>query len=248
MSALPISYEEFKRLPTTRSLDERVRDHIESLKKPSYLLELCRRYVEKEKRDAVYVLVLEYAQHHSESPKCFRLAVEHFLRVWNASYYRNNPGVDASLASDLEQLYESAGRELEALRQKRLGSLSSEDRLSAQKLFKDFGERQSIGWTGASKALHMAAPQALMMWDTGIRNAYHKLHKHAMGKMEQCYLEFMEQSNQLATEILSKSNEPDLSRSHPSYTEFEFRKTLAKMIDECNYIEFSWKERKPAAS
>ena len=240
---MPISYEEFERLPEFRSLDNRIRAHLEDLRDPLYLLELCRRYVEKEKRDAVYILTFEYLQRHSWSSKHFSLALGHFLRVWNASYYRTHPDVVATLDSDLEQLCESGREQLEALSKSRLWNLSAEEISSAQKLFKNFSEKRSIAWTGASKALHMIVPHTLMMWDSRIRRAYHKLHKHGNEDVAQCYFEFIYQSKDLANEILKKSTEPELSESHPSHQKYAFRKTLAKMIDECNYMQFSWKQR-----
>lgn len=226
-------------LGNVANLEGRVRSHLEKLTHPSYLEELCRTFAEKEKRDIVYMLVLDYVTSHAGSSKHFSLAVDHFLRVWNSAYYENNPRVDVGLHSDLEELHESCKADLQALNEKCLGGLDTQDMSSARKLFELFGKRKSIAWTGASKALHMAAPHTFMMWDTSIREAYHQLHTQSHGYAE-CYLEFMDQSNELAKQILRSGDGHKITESHPSFVQLQFRKTLAKMIDECNYMEFTW--------
>lgn len=115
-------------------------------------------------------------------------------------------------------------------------------------IFLEFSSKRSIGFTGASKVLHLLNPHLFMMWDASIRKAYHKLHKrcHKEGD-EECYLEFLKQSQEIVEAILSRISEDALWREHLKFVDkefmnaFSFREGILKMLDECNYVRFKLK-------
>jgi len=100
------------------------------------------------------------------------------------------------------------------LRGERLENLNlndSELEETVKKIFLEFSLKRSIEFTGASKILHVLNPSVFMMWDSSIRDAYHKLHtnNHKLGSPE-CYLEFLKQSQEIIKAILCKRSEDDI--------------------------------------
>ena len=59
----------------------------------------------------------------------------------------------------------------------------------------------------------------------------------------ECYADFMNTCNEIATKVLEKISKEELSRNHPAYSELHHIRTIAKMLDECNYCWFTKGER-----
>jgi len=230
-----------------RDLDDlvqHVRRHISSLADTTYLLGLCGEFVQKERHDATYIWALDSLSSQATSGVTYETVGDRFLHDWNQAYYRDpkHRGFDSTLRSDLKEIRESCSAEMDALSQKVLGELNGDDISLSTKLFETFGQRRSIAWTGASKMLNVTLPHVFMIWDSSIRDSYHLLHEdHISGDYVACYSAFMKQSNQIAKEILEKVPEGKLAELHPTYALSKFKKTLAKMMDEANYMTFSWK-------
>jgi len=138
--------------------------------------------------------------------------------------------------------------ELEKLKGERLENLHLNDdelKETIKRIFLEFSSKRSIGFTGASKILHVLNPFVFMMWDNNIRSAYHKLHtdNHKLGSPE-CYLEFLRQSQEIIKTILNKRSEDDIWSDHLTFIDkdfmmaFSFRESMLKMLDECNYVRF----------
>lgn len=113
----------------------------------------------------------------------------------------------------------------------------------------EFSSRKIIGFTGASKILHILNPDVFMMWDTSIRDAYHKLHSKSHKKTDpECYVEFLKQSQDIVRAI-SKSDEEELWNKHLKFKildknlveAFSYIESILKMLDEANYLRFKQK-------
>jgi hypothetical protein len=140
---------------------------------------------------------------------------------------------------------------LDKIKNERLETLNLNDNNVAEIIkncFKVFSEKKSIGNTGAAKALHLINPKVFMMWDDKIRKAYHTVHpsyRKRKEPIEECYLEFMKISQEIAKNVLEKVNYEELWKNHLSFLDknfvdaFSFREPITKMIDECNFVKFT---------
>jgi hypothetical protein len=230
-------------------IKDEVSEYTESLKDPKKLLEYCKKYHERNPRDIDYVFSRSIV---SKDPNniCFLLAgATIFIKTWNLARFQRLPTeVKANLENDILEAYKKSKEKLEELKGKRLECLDlSDNKLgeNIKSIFSVFSSKESIGFTGASKILHLLNPYVFMMWDIRIRNAYHSLHgkNHKVGDSE-CYLEFLKQSQQTIKAILSKMTEDDLWNSHLTFLDkefmeaFSFRESMLKMLDECNWVRF----------
>jgi len=225
-------------------------EYIESIKHPGKLLEYCKKYHEVEQRDVPYVLSNSTVSRDPTNISFILAGAKLIIITWNVQHFKGYQGVlrKASLENDIVQAYNATAGKLGKLRGKRLEQLDLNDtqlRDDIKNIFKEFSSRKSIGSTGASKILHVLNPHVFMMWDVSIRDAYHKLHNknHKVG-YEECYLEFLKQSQEIIKAILSKNSEDDLWRGHLTFvdkefvTAFSFKENILKMLDECNYVRF----------
>jgi hypothetical protein len=161
------------------------------------------------------------------------LAAQTLLLAWNTSLYCKKMSRLQKVGPDLKRLFEANVAILDQLGSKTLGQLSGEDFGKVRDLFHSFGSCDSIYWTGASKALHVANPGLFVMLDSDIRTMYHMLHESH--DPATCYEEFMKSCNDIAKSLAARTTESELSLRHPSFEIMRFRRTLAKMIDEYNY-------------
>jgi len=242
--AMPISYEEFRRLPTLEEEKrkvgeqvEKVSKFIEELKEPSNLLAGCRKFVEGEPRDYLYILCSYFSASSNSRGKVF--AVDKLLREWNISYYRYRPSLKQRICNDLDNFLKGNNPQLASLQAKMLGQLDSSDIEVTSGLYEALSKYYSIGQTGASKVLHIFIPKVFVMWDDFICKEYHHLHSGHKPQDIVCYREFVKTCNEVAKAIRTKISEEELSICHPSFEVSGFKKTLAKMIDECNYAQFT---------
>lgn len=226
---------------------EDVENFINKVKRsPSTLLCGCRKYHEIEQKDIPYV-VSWYLMRNTENPHFVLAGAKTMVLTWNAMYYQWLPtDVKASLEKDIMDSYYACKPYLDYFRSKNLAQLSRKDIEKIGDIFYTFSSKKSIGFTGASKILHLINPNVFMMWDAGIRGAYHKLHREKKHGDRECYIEFMCQSQEIARELLKITNEDELWKEHLSFVvdrdfvqAFSFRESILKMLDECNYVKFT---------
>jgi len=91
-----------------------------------------------------------------------------------------------------------------------------------KKLYNSISQIKGIEYTGGSKIMHLKLPELFVMWDTKIRKEY-KVKTSA-----EDFLEFHKKIQQKFQDIKWKSK----------------KKTLAKAIDEYNYIEYVYQLKK----
>jgi hypothetical protein len=259
-----------------------VKQFVEDLKKPEKLLEGCRRFHEIEPRDIAYVVCSKLVSQDPRNTAYVLGGTRVFLQVWNAVYIQKLPqSLKRSMEDDITSAYSSCADKLALLSGRRLEDvdLSSVQAIDAIKAaFRCFAQYESIGDTGASKAVHMLNPALFMMWDTKIRNAYsellpdelwvqllerlpdewrskvQELPPHARKSfiqklaeyMCESYLHFMIINQTIAKGLLAKTTITELWSQHvafmkdPNFTRaWAFSETLAKMIDECNFVRWT---------
>lgn len=102
-----------------------------------------------------------------------------------------------------------------------------------------------FGATATSKLLHIIQPKLYVMWDKEILKHYRKLDRHVSdgGQGYRVYLELMKlMSNQIITnfQVASLNPERQLNQDPATYISVQMNynppKTLAKYLDEFNYI------------
>jgi len=242
---LPIPLNKFRKLPTfeedeirKRNERQRISQFIESLKDPSKVLAGCNAFTRMEPRDQTYVLCMNFAA--KPDPKSKLFAIDSLLREWNKkSFYRFRPNLLEKISPDVESFMKKEGHQIESLEVNTLGHLDPSEIQLTSDLYEKLSKYESIGRTGASKVLHMMVPKVFVMWDDNICDAYHLLHSGHKAQEGTCYRQFITTSNEIADSVLSKTSEEELSIKHPSFQVSGFKKTLAKMIDECNYARFT---------
>lgn len=219
-----------------------VKEFIQSLKDPEFLLEGCRRFCQNEKREfaVTYAVALDYAEREQEHIPRLALAAETLLLSWNKSYYDTRRGLVPQVNADLAEAITARWNDILTLRKTELGELGQEDLRLASSLFKCMADIDSISVTGATKALHVICPDVFVIWDTEIRNAYHVFHEahsdiHGVGD-ELCYKTFLIAFNEVASALLPKRHY--LIMNYLNIQKLGRRKSLAKMIDEANYAKF----------
>jgi hypothetical protein len=227
-------------------LVERARSYVDSLKKPDFLIDRCTRYWESEPRDAVYTVALDYAAAGTRVREK-ATAVTALLVSWNARYYTaERYEFKKRIGDDVERILSSsqgifdewakANPRLQAVNLEKLES----DILHA---FSAFRNSRSIGLVGAAKSLHLLFPGLFVPWDDNIKSGYHRLHKdygRAYENDDICYFRFLEICQQVVRVLASKTDGAGLTESHPAFRSLGQRRTLPKMLDECNYMEFTF--------
>jgi len=222
---------------------------IRAVKYPEKFLEYCKKFHEYEPRDIAYVVSRSIVSRDPNNMS-FKLAGAKIIIIsWNAAkFLRLSREVKAGLENDILDAYEKSEERLRELEGKRLELLDLADggvRDDIKYVFSEFSSKKSIGFTGASKILHIINPNVFMMWDASIRNAYHKLHdKGHKSDHPECYLEFLKQTQDIVRALLSKRTEEDLWNDHLTFLDksfieaFSFKENVLKMLDECNYVRF----------
>ena len=229
---------------------------IEKLKNPEVVLEYCRVFHEFEPRDLAYI-VSRYIVEQRPYDDYFVLAgAKMIILSWNAAMFLKLSREDKRrFDEDILEAYRECKTIFKFLENKRLEELDLSDmevRELIVRAFNAFASRKRIGSTGASKILHIILPNIFVMWDSRIREAYHKLHSkdHREGSAK-CYFEFLKQTQQIVVDLLSKVDEEELWKRHLSIYSindrklietFNFRETVLKMLDECNYVEISLRQ------
>jgi hypothetical protein len=230
---LPISREDFGRLPDPEQTKKEIAACVLRMRNPESFLEGCRQYVNSEKRDGVYLVALEYAKRHENSPQGALFAAQTLLLAWGTRFYSSRMRQVQMVRDDLARLYEENRDAFERLSGTTISRITEPDLSTASELFRSFSACDSIKWTGASKALHVRSPETFVMWDQDIRVGYHLL--HSPHDVVACYGEFMKTSNDVARDLVAGMGEDQLALQHPNFESTHFKRTLAKMIDEYNF-------------
>jgi len=221
-------------------LQDEVRKFVEAMKNPDFVLEGCQLFVEEEQRDAVYMAALSYRLTH-DSQNDMILSMKALLASWNWRLLMANPHLRHSLENDVRNAVSETNDIIQELQAERLGRTAIDQQLDRiAKAFKAFADRHSIGTTGASKALHVINPNLFVMWDNTIKTNYHRLHDDygvRYSPIGECYAKFLKNCNEIAGALRENEIE-QLTVQHPSFKTFGFRKSLPKMIDECNFVRF----------
>ena len=244
----------------------------EIISNPKELLRCSQSFHVVEPRNIDFFVAEFFAREYRESragPEFLLKGMVYLLMEWNAVWYRMNWRVNEQ-ARMAEQLYKRLEEAYDNVRGD-LAMLSSASLLGAdlddpelveaiKRVFREFlfeeGEThpRRRHYTGASKALHLANPYLFVMWDSNIREAYHKLHKDRDHDITDCYIEFLKDTQKIIRKLLDKTSEGRLWEEHREQMPLEPRRlaetlnikeTPLKLIDECNYIIFTKRRQIP---
>ncbi|MEM1590170.1 MAG: hypothetical protein QW175_07120 [Candidatus Bathyarchaeia archaeon] len=182
-------------------------------------------------------------------------AAEVILIKWNCPFLFSNRADELitilkedRLSQELKDAYDSSRGDLEKLTTIWLGDAKLPHHLELVKgVYAKFTTKHTIGITGASKALHFIHPGLFVPWDAKIREQYHRhsqnhSKEHEIGSPE-CYAEFIQTCNQITAKLMQKTKWEEIARRHPAYGRSGSLRTIAKMLDECNYCWITKKER-----
>ncbi len=174
------------------------------------LIEKCEVYKKNEGRASFYDLSLEIVRDHPLHASIIILA------TWNSSRFR-------FMTSDSQNLQNLtlAIPNIQSLYKELDGTICDADFDEMGETIKEIYSTLSIikgvEYTGTSKVMHILKPELLVMWDTPIRNAY------GVSTKADDFLKFQKKM---------QNKFSGLTWNNPT-------KTLAKAIDEYNYVTFS---------
>lgn len=232
---------------------------IEQLSDPQFLLVCSRLFHEYEGRDVGYI-VPRYIMMRSEESVSKVIDIENFvisakliMYTWNAAWYLRLPkDKKRKLEKDLEFSYKKIHSIYVKFNNKSLLDVDLDDKKVFEDISKLYEEFRGVsGVTGASKILHILNPRLFPLWDTRIKEFYHRIHsgrsrarRHKIGSAK-CYIEFMKQIKYIISKILDVMSERELWTRHlnslppevkRAYRTFRMAESPVKIIDECNYI------------
>jgi hypothetical protein len=232
---------------------EEVSRFISEIKNPEKLLRGCRIFHKEEPRDLAYIIARKTILENPKSIYHVVAGAQVLLLIWNSLYIRFLPlKIRQSLEKDLMNAYETVRNDIALIEGEKLQSIELRDSNKADKvctIFRCFQEHRSVGVTGASKTLHLINPDLFAMWDSEIRKNFHKLHSDKRHSVDQCYLEFLKQMQEIVKGLLQQRSALEIWRMYPLHeTDPQLVETfsvasvepLTKMIDECNYVRFKF--------
>ena len=166
-----------------------------------------------------------------------------FLYTWNSQLYVSGKRTYWQVAKAVQGVLDDVTLQgaLAAVDTSEIDSKFNIVSESITKAYQTLSSNQLIQMTGASKLLHILNPKLFVMWDEEIRDHYHTMHgsQHKKGD-KQCYFSFLQDMHQELNNVLGeKSKEPLLDELGAIAG---YNKTLAKALDEYNFIQKSaWK-------
>lgn len=169
---------------------------------------------------------------------CYAVAV--FIADWNRLYYKGRDvgEVVTEIVYRLCPMLEEIKDVILRLRILKLDEISDEDFESLKPIVVGLYNRFSevLGFTGATKALHILVPQFFVMWDKEIREFY-KMKSDAEDYYE--FLKKMRLELRRAVEMFSADNNiDDYSRAREELEKI-LGKPLLKVLDEYNWLTIS---------
>jgi len=174
------------------------------------LIEKCEIYEKNEGRASFYDLSMEIVLDHPLQASIIMLA------TWNSQRFRfmtSDPRNLLNLTSAIPKV-QSLFKEID-------GTISDADfdemSETIKKIYSILSSVKGVEYTGSSKVMHILKPELLVMWDTYIRDAYE------FSNSAEDFLKFQKKMQTKISELIW--NNPN--------------KTLAKAIDEYNYVNIS---------
>ena len=203
------------------------------------LIKQCQIYISKERGDVAYRCAIRLARDGEVLD-----AVLLLLTSWNAIYYTRGKGrffYSKELTTRVRNLLDNTKGQLRKLGHKNLEELTSKDFERIESIFGQCSNEEAVKNTGASKLLHVLKPQLFVMWDTDIRNNYHRyFHKQNRKKSNhecgnpKCYSMFLKQMQECALKLIKEKPKKKICEecsSHP------FTIDLPKALDQYNYAK-----------
>jgi len=177
-----------------------------------------------------------------EDPLVWCYAIIVFLADWNWMYYKGKSSSEVvlSIMEGLCPLLKEVKDIILKFRMLKLDEIQYSELEDLKPIIVGLFNRMAkiVGFTGASKVLHLLAPSFFMMWDDKIREHY------GVGADGDGYYEFLRKMRDEVREaIKSYSRERGIADYSKAREELEknFSKPLLKVMDEYNYLTFTKK-------
>lgn len=179
-------------------------------------------FEENEPRDLFYKVATELVSLSLDGKTNVSVAegLAVLLQTWNKGYYQFRKFDDKHF-EEIEHLLGKHLYIISTLRDKSILELSDDQYDVVKRIFKSF--ENTLGPVGASKSLHLLAPQFFPLWDRAIAKAYGISMKKA-GENAELYVMFMHSIKKQCTTLYHKG---------------AFDSMLLKSIDEYNYCKYT---------
>lgn len=215
---------------------------------PTYqkLLDACTRYVRAAEGDTTYEIALAWAQQHWNDAQRLAGAVRIFEETWNRAFY-SRFGIFKT--TPLEEVLERNQERLIYLRLREVETFTEEDEDITRTLWKELfkalkptSSKPLRPVVATAKALHLLAPAFFVPFDSQIAKNYGCYNEQPRG-----YINFQHQMAEFASHILDSyvaQRGGDRAQAkaslcgilYPQKTGSKYTKSLAKMLDEYNWI------------
>lgn len=181
------------------------------------LKEKCLQFEELERRSSFYDLATNLVDKGFE--------IEAFLLIlstWNSAIFRYVVN-RFDISSFKQTIEEKCNPIFEKLKDKDIQSVNLDEiKEDVESLYNILSEIDGVKYTGASKILHLKIPRLFIMWDSYIKK-YYKFEKGTAND----YFNFLKKMQETFKDVEWKQED----------------KTLAKAIDEYNYVTITIPER-----
>ncbi|MGD0779488.1 MAG: hypothetical protein ABR954_01720 [Dehalococcoidales bacterium] len=221
---------------------------------PTYneLLNVCNDYVQKEQGDTNYEIPLTWVQQHWDDTQRLAGAVRIFEETWNRAFYNSARGIFdmTRLTNSLEKLKPY----LNTLKSREIDSFGQQDEQILSVLWNELFEslrprnKPDRPFIATTKALHLLIPTFFVPLDN-------KIDKHYSCNIvqPQGYIKFQHLMAEFASFVLNSyvtSQGGDINKARSSIcgdlyiqkTGSKFKKSLAKILDEYNWMIYSQKK------
>ncbi|KPK77787.1 MAG: hypothetical protein AMJ89_01780 [candidate division Zixibacteria bacterium SM23_73] len=170
-----------------------------------------------------------------------------FIRSW-----------DKRFSGDLQKFkrcYKKIYDDVKQLKHKRIHSIDFCNVETGQRIQRIFGKIVECGknrpeYTDASKIMHTVLPELFVMWDDEIRKKLRKTHQWKWPKekaqiTEEYVFKFLPQMQREANEVIVSYTQENYCNPREAVNEISRRGgnyTLAKLLDEYNYVKYRLKK------
>lgn len=178
------------------------------------LNEGCKKYKESEGRESFYNVALEIVDKYPLHASIIILA------TWNVSRFRFMVSNPQNL-EDLKVAIKRSGPLFQSIKNRKFQTTNLDDiKNTITEIYSILSKVKGVEYTGASKVMHLLHRNLFIMWDTNIRKGY------GFSTDVEDYFNFLKSMQKEVKNIEWKNK----------------IKTLAKAIDEYNYVKFSLDE------
>ncbi|MBD3263037.1 hypothetical protein GF374_01515 [Candidatus Woesearchaeota archaeon] len=178
-----------------------------------------KKYKKHERRGSLYDDAVQIADEYPLQ------AAELILATWNPSQFRDfideSPAKLKDVIEDAEPLLldlEDNGVDISNVDFDDIGD-------DVKQLYSNLSVIKGVEYTGAAKVMHILDREVFVMWDRNIRKAY------KVGTDDESYLSFQRMMQKEVKDIVKNINWP-----------LRNEQTLAKAIDEYNYVKYTLKK------